>query len=263
MHVSKRVSLACVFLLLLAALIPADTVTANLPTCGPSENNFAGYGGYVWLPTNWNETPEGARSTLRVRYPLMCPGLDYPYSFSTSWVMVYNQASAGGYAQSGYMRTRNDPNGDCMRHFAEYKRVSADAHTRWINWTSCATAGADYDYRVEFIGPAGPYPGSGYLRMQVGALTMINAPFNPWGNGWSFAVAYMGETDHRGNDVPGYSGAVANFQNLQIQSIDNGLWRSTPAYLRGTEVGGYGPGYYRYQRNASSSTNAWIWTDPV
>jgi hypothetical protein len=125
--------------------------------------------------------------------------------------------------------------------------------------SGCLTSGSLVDYRVFYSGPAyGPpgCPSAWYLTMAIGPLGAVSSTnFDPWCEAWSFSPQYMGETQNTSSNVPGTVSSVANFYDLQIQSVDTAAWRIVPCYLAYVnDVPA------EYGANASSCSNTWIWS---
>lgn len=271
-----RAGLAIAFgLMLTLAVIPSPgqpAGAAGASCASVSNNRFNGWFGYApgTGPTNWNESPIGAKARLELQRPEVCKSVFFPDNFSTKWVMIYDKNSnplyKGQYVQAGYMRVPTQlPNGQpstCVRHFAEYSSIPGAWKRQFSG--GCVSPGGYYYYEVRFTGPTGPYPypypahsSGNRFSMYVGSTHILTNDVDPWAGGWSFSPAYMGETIYAEDDVPGTSSNVSVLTNLQIQSVDTGNFRSTPCYLnaRSDET--------RYHRGASSCTFAWIWTDPL
>ena len=219
---------------------------------GSGSNYFAGYLCYSRAPVGWKETPEGASGYIVTRPGHVCTNLNYPFQFSTAWVMIADQVFER-YAQSGYMYINTS---GCNRYFTEYNRDDGTGFHRALSG-GCAIDNQRHPYYAQCIGPAGPYPpccGS----MRLDAYGLITFPqFDPWHDGWSFTPEYFGEVTHLANDVPGSVSAPANMSAMGIQAVSSGSFVTVPCYLAHSVTGS------RYYATASSCHDIAIYRNPL
>lgn len=249
----RLIAVLAMLTLVSGGLVGAAPQAAATGLCGSPHNYFGGYTGYVTLPASWNETPEGVSSYIVTRDGPVCANLAYDKTFSTSWIMLQSTGGQHKYAQAGFIF-----DGTCNRYYTEYNNGwGYGGFVRNVAFSTCVAYGSQHTYRVQYIGPVGPYPPpGGSLKMFTDGLT-VNSGIDPWASGWSMIPTYSGETSDLANDIPGAAWAWVDVPAMGIQSVDTGTFRPTPCYL-----GHAAPGGPRYYAGSVACDHTYQWTDP-
>lgn len=207
--------------------------------CGTKSNYFDGMRAF---PTTWYA---GVHASMRVAWASVC-NTDYDpiENFTGAHSMVAGKTGPGAWAQSGYDRGY----GVDYRHYAQQSR---DGNTPLVTqWGAFIYPGEVHGYWQQFVASCS------CIRSNVDLNTFITSSWNPF-TYWEepFFIQFQGEAAYTASDMPGSASYKAEFNGLQVQTLD-GNFSDVPAGLLSGRTAN--PGVWTY--GSTSSTSFDIWT---
>ncbi len=199
--------------------IPSQSARAAPFATSCQYNNSSKFDGNFSLGIS--NTGVGANITTAV--PALCTSGN-SYSNSSAWAMVASHGGTGGYAQSGYLRSRGQ---STVYYFAEYSKCGSNVCGFTHKETSAASGTHFYSSVYDYVSA---------IHMQVDSTTILTTNFDPtvnWTAPWS--PQWLGETHDLGDDIVGAATSPVYFSGLCLRTSRSGGCTTSPSNLT-TEV---------------------------